>query len=251
MKPSPERPLDSPAFAPAPDVFRIVFTSAPRNSAVQPAPAYFIHLDGMSGSHRPPIYDSTDARRCRYGDWPAGRKTPAGTGAVGAGVDGASDRTSCWTAIPHTDGFHSHHQLPSQRARLMLLMGSVGVLFAVLLMWRHREPGRLWFVLFLWSALGFYSFSWWRIFTAALGLSYIAWKSPKNYVYYAVTGMLTPSFLICFPQASGRLPVHRRRHYSTDWGRFPIRISPVPRHLGRCWGACTPLAFCWFGRWNY
>ncbi|MBI2817989.1 MAG: hypothetical protein HYX72_13730 [Acidobacteria bacterium] len=149
-------------------------------------------------------------------------------------------------SIPHFEGVvpipNYKHNMP-----LMLLIGCVGAVLATLLMCWKREAGRIWLVLFLWIAAGFYTFSWWRIATAAAGLAYIAWKSPiRNAVCYAAAGMLAvlPDLL---PTAFRSLTIfHRRMHYRSDWASLVYLYfsdPPVPRGSARLHAPAFLLAY--------
>lgn len=137
-------------------------------------------------------------------------------------------------SIPHFEGivhFQTSHNIP-----LMVGLGALGTMLALLLVRLNLEAGRIWLVLTLWIALGFYAFSWWRVATAALALGYIAWKSPcRHAAYYAAAGMLAiaPDLL---PSSFRTLAtIHGTMHYRVDWENL-VYVSfwnpPVPHSWG-------------------
>lgn len=135
-------------------------------------------------------------------------------------------------SIPHFEGV-----VPIQNYKrnvlLMVGMGSLGMVLAALLMRWNREVGRVWLVLFLWIALGFYTFSWWRILTAAIALAYIAWKSPlRQAVFYTAAGMISVLPDLMPPSLQNLTLFHRSMHYSSDWSNLVYLYfsdPPVPR----------------------
>jgi len=120
-------------------------------------------------------------------------------------------------AIPH---FEKTGPLGDAKENLVITLGLglVGTALALLLMRWKSDAGRVWLVLFLWVGLGTYSFSLWRIFTAALGMAYVGWKNKHwSAMGYVLAGILAVAPDVMPANFTLMAELHDHAHYHTDW----------------------------------